>query len=112
MGLFGKVKEYQASRLEKKIEKAGKPIKNPKAIKEDRWAALKFLSEDAERDLKLAEHLLPRFEYSLEHGILDSREKDLALKGIVRVDEMGISAVQDWIRNTDRIAWPIKALNL
>ncbi|SMF66749.1 HEAT repeat domain-containing protein [Pseudobacteriovorax antillogorgiicola] len=110
MGLFGKFKDYQATRSEKRLEKAAKLVKNPKAIKEDRWSALKFLADDAEGAERVINALLSRFEYSLEHGILDSREKDLALKGVIRFGEEGVPVIEEWIKKTDRIAWPIKAL--
>ena len=110
MGLIDKYKAYQANREEKRIEKACKLVKNPKAIKEDRWAAIKFLAESAEGPERVVKAILPRFEYSLEHGILDSREKDLALKGLIRIGEAGVPFIEEWIKSTDRIAWPIKAL--
>ena len=110
MGLFDKYKAYQETRQEKKIEKAAKLLKNPKAIKDDRWAALNFLADGAEGAERVVQAILPRFEYSLEHGILDSREKDIALKGLIRFGEEGIPTIESWIQKTDRIAWPIKAL--
>lgn len=110
MGLLSKYKEYQAARLTKKVAKASKLVKNPKAIKEDRWGALNFLADSAEGVERVVEALLPRFQYSLEHGILDSREKDLALKGIVRFGAEAIPVIEAWIKETDRIAWPLKAL--
>lgn len=110
MGLLDSYRQFKTSRLEKRIEKSGKLVKNPKAIKEDRWAALQFLATDAQGAEQVVPFLLQRFEYSLEHGILDSREKDLALKGVVRFGKESISILKDWIKATDRIAWPIKCL--
>ena len=56
------------------------------------------------------EALLNRFEYSLEHGINDSREKEIALSGIVRHGNDAIPFLEKWLKHTSRIAWPIKAI--
>lgn len=111
MGLFDKFKEYKESRKVKRIERATKLVKNPKAIKDDRWEALQFLSQ-LDTPIEGVKPLLNRFEYSLEHGINDSKEKDLALSGIEKAGEPAISIITEHLKNTSRIAWPIKALNL
>lgn len=110
MGLVEKVRSFRDSRHQKKIEKSIKVVKNAKAIKEERWAALSFLAEDAQGIELVIPGLLERFEYSLEHGIADSREKELALKGILRFESEAIPYIQERLSVTDRIAWPIKAL--
>lgn len=110
MGLLARISDYFSNRRVKRIEKAGKLVKNAKAIREDRWAALQFLAEDLTEADQAIPHLLPRFEYSLEHGINDTREKELALKGIVRFKEASIPYIRSWLQTTNRIAWPIKVL--
>ncbi len=110
MGLIAQIKEYFFARRMKRIEKAGKLLKNPKAIREDRWAALEYLAETVPEADYAIPHLLQRFEYSLEHGINDTREKELALKGIVRFGEASVPFVRSWLQETSRIAWPIKVL--
>lgn len=109
MGLFSKFKEFQESRKQSRIEKSGKLVKNAKAIKEDRRAAIEFFShlDDPEEATR---YLLPRFEYSLEHGIIDTREKELAMEGVCRHGKAALGPVRDWISSTNRIAWPIKIL--
>ena len=81
MGLVSKYKDWKESRKVGKVAKAEKLVKNAKAIKEDRWGALEFLSDLKQADIAV-KPLLQRFEYSLEHGINDTREKELAFKGI------------------------------
>ncbi len=108
--MFQKLKEYFSSRKDKRIEKAGKLIKNAKAIREDRWAALEYLAEGVKEAELAIPNLLPRFEYSLEHGINDTREKELALQGISRFGEAAVPFVRSWLQHTTRIAWPIKVL--
>lgn len=110
MGLLARISDYFSTRRARRIEKAGKLITNAKAIREDRWAALQFLAEDLDDPAQAVPHLLARFEYSLEHGINDTREKELALKGVARFKEASIPYLKDWLQKTNRIAWPIKAL--
>lgn len=109
MGLLAKFKQYQAGRLEKKIAKATKQIKNPKAIKEERALALEFLA-DLDKPATAIPALLQRFEYSLEHGINDTREKETAMKGILRHEDQALQYVREHLKKTNRIAWPIKIL--
>lgn len=107
--MLKKFKDYMGNRRLAKIEKAAKLIKNPKAIKEDRWAALEFL-ESLDEAEQAVPALLQRFEYSLEHGINDTREKELALKGISKHGPNGLPYLKTHLGTTSRIAWPIKAL--
>ena len=95
--------------MEKAIVKNLKTIKNPKAIREDRVAAIDFFS-DLEDPEKSVPALLQRFDYSLEHGINDSREKESAMKGIVGFEKASVPFIIEHIRSSDRVAWPIKAL--
>ncbi|MBC7658628.1 MAG: HEAT repeat domain-containing protein [Chitinophagaceae bacterium] len=108
--MFGSVKEYFDGRKSKRVERAGRLVTNAKAIKDDRWAALEFLALGLDNADEAIPALLPRFEYSLEHGINDTREKELAMKGIVRYGEKAIPFIKDWLQKTTRIAWPIKIL--
>lgn len=109
MGLFAKLKDIKANRLEKKIARNLKLIKNPKAIREDRVAAIEFFTELD--DFAVATPaLLQRFEYSLEHGINDTREKDTSKDGIMKHGAKVVPLVADHLYKTTRIAWPLKIL--
>ncbi len=108
--MFDKIRDYFSSRKEKRVEKAGKLVKNAKAIRDDRWAAIEYLAESVKEAELAIPNLLPRFEYSLEHGINDTREKELALQGISRFGVAALPFVQKWLQHTTRIAWPIKLL--
>ena len=82
MGLLDKYREFKENRLKKTIAKHLKSLKNPKAIQEERQAALDFFCECHE--IKTAvPSLLQRFDFSLEHGIRDTREKEGAMDGIL-----------------------------
>jgi hypothetical protein len=107
--LFAKIREFFAGRKQRKIEKNMELVKNAKAIKEDRWAALQYFST-----LDEPEHAVPgllrRFNFSLEHGINDTKEKELAMEGILRHGEAALPYVTKHLSETDRIAWPLKIL--
>lgn len=109
MGIFDKLKEYFDSRKQSRIERAAKLVTTIKAIKDDRWAAIELLSQvdDVETSVN---SLLARFEFSLEHGINDTREKELAMKGILGHGKEALPYVREWIKGSARIAWPIKIL--
>lgn len=109
MNLLHYVRDLFVSRSPSKDERNANLVKNPKAIKEDRWAALQYFEDHPDREIAL-KALLPRFDYSLEHGILDTREKDLALKGVSKFGKDVIPLVAVRLKETNRIAWPIKIL--
>lgn len=109
MGLLDKWRAFKQNRLEKNIERSAKLVTNPKAMREDRAAAIEFL-HDLDDHSKAVPALLARFEYSLDHGINDTREKEAAMAGITHRGEAAIPYVLDKLRNTTRIAWPIKIL--
>ena len=109
MGLLEKFKQFKARRLEKKIHKNLKVLQNPKAIREDRVAAIEFFK--ALKDDQVAvPALLRRFEFSLEHGINDTREKESAMEGIVDRGDQVVQLVTQHLKQTTKIAWPIKVL--
>ena len=110
MGLLDKWKQFSDDRRKKKVQRATKLVKNPKAIKEDRWASLEFLAQNVDDADLAVGALLNRFEYSLEHGINDSREKELALSGVVKHGKDALPNLETWLQHTSRIAWPIKAI--
>ena len=110
MGWFANIKSYFADRAQNKIASYTKLVKNAKAIREDRQAALEFFRSHEDPAVGIPA-MLERFEFSLEHGINDTREKELALSGIVAHKEIAIPYIQTHLSRTTKIAWPIKALN-
>jgi HEAT repeat protein len=110
VGLIQKIKDYFANRTARKIEKSAAMVRNAKAIKEDRWAALDYLAKECDDASRVVPALLARFEYSLEHGINDTREKDIAFEGIIRFGDQATPIVVEHLKSTMRIAWPIKIL--
>jgi len=109
VGLFDKFKGYQKNRDERRIARALHTIKNIKAIKEDRMATIDYLRHmgDAQSAVPV---LLQRFEYSLEHGINDTREKESCMEAILGYGAEALPLVREHLLQTNRIAWPIKVL--
>ena len=109
VGLFSKFKDFREKQSEKKITKYRAVIRNPKAIKETRWEAIEYMKAMSEPEIAVPA-LIQRFEFSLEHGINDTREKEACMDGIVRHGETALTYVSDHLKSTTRIAWPIKIL--
>lgn len=109
MGIVEKFKAWRQSQNEGRLARAAKTAKNPKAIREDRWAAIETLVE-AEHATQCVPALLQRFEFSLENGIADAKEKELAMGGITKFGDEAVPMVLDHLATTTRIAWPIKIL--
>ncbi len=84
-------------------------MRNRKAIKEDRQGAIDFFAdlEDAEKAVPV---LLDRFEYSLDHGINDSREKESQHEGHHATRRKDAWSSKNRLRQTTKIAWPMKIL--
>ena len=107
--LLGKIKDFFANQKERKIQKNLSIIANPKAIKEERSAALDFIGSFEDPAIAVP-GLLKRFNYSLEHGINDTREKEKAMAGVLNQKEKALPFIVEHIAGTDRIAWPLKIL--
>ena len=107
--VFSKIKSVFTERKERQIRSNLRLVKNAKAIREDRWAALEYFKFHKDPAIAVPA-LLDRFEYSLEHGINDTREKEMALDGILSHKDAAVPILQERLTATTRIAWPIKAL--
>ena len=46
MGFFADIKAYFVNRKQNRIERAGRLIKNPKAIRDDRWKLIRYPNVD------------------------------------------------------------------
>ena len=107
VSLIDKFNTFKENRKKKKIASYLKVIQNPKAIKEDRFAAIEYFSDLGIIDVAIP-GLLKRFEYSLEHGINDTREKEAAVEGIKKFGVDGLPYLLDHIKASYSIAWPLK----
>jgi hypothetical protein len=109
VGLFDRFKDYRKQRDDRKISKSLSTIKNSKAIKEDRQSAIDYF-KGLDDPHTAVPALLQRFEYSLEHGINDTREKESCMAGIIAFGQDALPHVREHLLVTNRIAWPIKVL--
>ena len=108
MGLFDKFRQFRENRRKQGIKRNQKTVQNAKAIKEDRLAALDFFKDHKEAEVAVPA-LLCRFEYSLDHSINDTREKELSMEGILQHKEKALPFLAKHIKESSRIAWSIKA---
>ena len=110
MGLIEKIKNFSKKRKQKAFNKNCQIIKNPKAIKEDRVGAIESLASFEDK-AAATKALLARFNFSLEHGIQDSREKEKIMDSILSFKENAISPTLDYLKQGKSIAWPVKILS-
>jgi hypothetical protein len=109
VGFLNKFKGMRKQRDEKRIAKGLATIKNPKAIKEDRQATIDYFRDLGDAGAAVPV-LLQRFEYSLEHGINDTREKESCMEAVLGYGQEALPYVKEHLLTTSRIAWPIKVL--
>lgn len=110
MGLIAKYRAFRKRQFERSLAKHHKVVKNAKAVREDRQAALEFFVAQSDAEVAVP-RLLDRFSYSLDHGINDTREKELALEGIVKHGKQALPFVKEFLQSSIYIAWPIKILS-
>lgn len=110
MGLISQIKNFFENRRQKTLEKNQKTIKNPKAIKEDRLAAIEYFA--SHNDSKIAtKALLQRFNFSLEQGIQDGREKQKVLDAILAFGDEALEPTIEHLKSSHSIAWPVKIIS-
>lgn len=109
MGLFQYFKNLKEKHKQRSIAKHSKTIKNPKAIKEERAGAIEFFKNLKDMNAAVPA-LLKRFDYSLDHGIYDTREKEAAMEGILVHGKEAIPLIRKHLSDSTRIAWPIKLI--
>jgi hypothetical protein len=109
VGILKFFKQLKQKQKERAISKNLKVIKNPKAIREERVSAIEYFKNLREVDTSVPS-LLNRFDYSLDHGIYDTREKEAAMEGVLKFGADAIPFVREHLLGTTRIAWPIKIL--
>ncbi len=107
--MFQAIKDFFVNRKQRKLEKNTALAKNAKAIREERHGALEFLC-NLEKPEQGIPGLLNRFDFSLEHGINDTKEKEMSMEGILRHGSAALPFVTEHLKKSDRIAWPLKIL--
>lgn len=107
MGIFD---FFKGSGGEGKVLKSAETIKNPKAIRDDRVGAIDYVITQVKDPSKAVPALMARFEFSLEHGINDTREKEQCMAGIIAHGDDAVPFVMTHLKSTIKIAWPIKII--
>lgn len=110
MGIFDKWNEFKENRRVGRIESSKKLIRRDKVNKDERAAAIEFFC-DLEDHAIAVPTLLGRFEFSADNGIVDTREKERALDGVISRGQDAVPHIKEFLKTTSRIAWPIKALS-
>lgn len=106
MGLFSKFKEIRETRAKKNYERYGETLQNKVTTKEQRLDAIESL-EDGPAELTIPQ-LLRRFEIVVDHGIQDTREKEMVLEIILKHKEDAKPFVAGAIKKMKRVSWPIR----
>jgi len=107
VSIFQWFADFKEKRRKRNISSHLKTLQNPKAIREDRMASLEFFNELDDIEVSV-NALLKRFNFSIDHGIYDTREKELAMKGIIRFGSDALPLLLAHLKKSDKIAWPIK----
>ncbi|MBP6217128.1 MAG: hypothetical protein KA436_00915 [Oligoflexales bacterium] len=107
---LAKYKQFQKKRFERSVAKHLKLVQNPKAVREERVGAIEYFSSLTECKIAVPS-LLKRFDYSLDHGINDTREKEACMKGVIQFKEQALPYIKTHLLMTSRIAWPIKTFS-
>lgn len=73
-------------------------------------AAIDFFCDFNELETSIPA-LLKRFDFSADNGIVDTREKERALAGIIEHGNDAVPFIKEHLKKTSRIAWSLKALD-
>lgn len=99
-------KNYFRKRKIKKFKKYGDVLKKAFTTKEQRLEAIESL-KNGEAELSVPQ-LLKRFELVIDHGIQDTKEKEMCMQEILSHKEKSITYVTEFIKNQKRISWPLR----
>ena len=112
--MFHKLRQrYQAfsqRRLESRIASHSGLIRKLNVHKMERKAAIDFFCELKDRPEDAVANLLKRFDFSDDNSIVDTKEKEKALAGIIALGTPAVPLLMDHLSHTERIGWPLKAL--
>ena len=83
-------------------------VSNKRAQQHDRWESIQVLANDGSEEAIRA--LLTRFNIRVDPSITDREERNAAFEGVVRWGERALGPVQDFLKSSDTLAWPLKML--
>jgi HEAT repeat protein len=106
VGLFDKFKQYREDQHKKSAEKAGDLLKNKVTTKDQRLEAIESL---AGMPAEIAfPQLMKRYEMVIDHGILDTREKEMIEEILCGKKEVAQPIIRAALAKSARISWPIR----
>jgi hypothetical protein len=99
-------KNFFRNRKIKGFKKSGDVLKKAYTTKEQRLEAIEHL-KNSEAELSVPQ-LLKRFELVIDHGLQDTKEKDMCMQEILSHKEKSIPFVKECIKIQKRISWPLR----
>ena len=112
--MFAKLKQkysaYHSNRLKGRIAANAALIRKLNVHKIERKAAIDFFCNLTDHSQDCVTHLLKRFDFADDNSIVDTKEKEQALAGIIAQGDAAIPILRDYLKHTERIGWPLKAL--
>ena len=99
-------KNFFRNRKIKGFKKSGDVLKKAYTTKEQRLEAIEYL-KNSEAQLSVPQ-LLKRFELVIDHGLQDTKEKDMCMQEILNYKEKAIPFVKECIKIQKRISWPLR----
>ena len=109
--LFKRYKKYLENKHKSRLEHYEKLITKDNLNKLERKSAIAFFSDYAEDAQFAVGALLKRFDFSDDNSIVDTKEKEASLAGIIAKKQDAVPVLKEHIKQTDYISWPLKALN-
>lgn len=90
------------------LEKHAARVANRRAQSPDRWESIQYLSK--QKSAEAAAALLERFTFRVDPSITDQEERDAAFEGVLGCGSAAVDPLRAFLRKSDSIAWPLKAL--
>jgi hypothetical protein len=100
------IKDFFENRRSSQIESYGNVLKKALTTNDQRMEAIEALK--GIKDERVIAQFLKRFELVLDHGMQDTKEKNLCLEAIVSFEDAAKPYIEDALKTKKRIAWPIK----
>jgi len=106
VGIFDKFKQYREGQNRKSAESHGLTLKNKVTTKEQRLEAIESLSGMVPE--VAFPQLLKRYEIVIDHGIQDTREKEMIEEIFLKQPESAKPVVREAMSSMARISWPVR----
>jgi len=108
--MFKSIKSFLKKRKEKSIQKAIKTLCNKKTNKDSRYAAIEKLEEEAKTNDVALIGLIKRFNFSVDHSIQDTKEKEVVKSIIIKHVPRSIPLLKNNLLKEFNISWTLQTL--